>query len=74
MEKIAKTRQQMADEYHIHRTTFWRRLKGAGIELTDRKLIFPREQELIYEVFGPPAHLNFLNVQHDETKSNKMQH
>ena len=49
----AKTKQEIANEYHIHRNTLNNWLKEAGIKLS-RKLITPKEQALIYEAFGQP--------------------
>lgn len=55
MEKfIAKTRQQIADEYGIHRKTLYRWLKKASIKL-GRGLVTPAEQALIYQTFGKPG-------------------
>ncbi len=50
----AKTRGQLAQEYGISRKTFYNWLKESGICLSDRKLITPKEQEIIYEIFGQP--------------------
>ena len=50
----AKTRQEIANEYGIHRNTFRTWLKDAGIKLS-KKLITPKEQALIYEYFGHPV-------------------
>jgi len=51
--EVAKTRQQIADEYGISRKTLSRWLKKAGIEL-DGYLIAPKEQAFIYQTFGDP--------------------
>lgn len=51
--EVAKTRQQIADEYGISRKTLSRWLKKAGIVL-EGYLISPKEQALIYETFGDP--------------------
>lgn len=51
--EIAKTRQQIADEYGISRKTLSRWLKKADIDL-EGYLISPKEQALIYETFGDP--------------------
>ncbi len=53
-EKIAKTRQQIANEYGIDRKTLYRWLKTAGIQLSRRRLVTPAEQELIHQKFGKP--------------------
>jgi hypothetical protein len=50
---IFKTRSQMADEYSIHRKTFERKLKQAGIILPSGD-ISPNDQLRIYEHFGYP--------------------
>ncbi len=52
----AKTRQQMADEYHISRKTFYNRLKKEEIQLK-KGLILPKEQKVIYEKLGKPKGL-----------------
>lgn len=51
--EVAKTRQQIADEYGISRKTLSRWLKKVSIVL-DGYLIAPKEQELIYQTFGDP--------------------
>lgn len=51
--RCVKTRQQLADEYNVHRNTFTRRLKKVGIDLPDG-LVYPEEQERIYEKLGRP--------------------
>jgi len=51
--ECAKTRSQMAIEYGIHRKTFSRWLKKAGI-VVDGYLIPPKAQEMIYQLFGDP--------------------
>ncbi|MDX2302390.1 MAG: helix-turn-helix domain-containing protein [Microscillaceae bacterium] len=48
-----KTQQQLADEYGVHRSTFYRRLKRANLSIR-RGLISPKDQETIYEVLGIP--------------------
>jgi DNA-binding transcriptional regulator LsrR (DeoR family) len=48
-----KTRQQIADEYGIHRTTLNRWLKRANL-IVANGLVCPRTQELIYATFGRP--------------------
>ena len=50
----AKTRQEIANEYGIHRNTFRTWLKTAGIKLS-KQLITPKEQALIYSYFGQPS-------------------
>lgn len=50
----AKTKQEIANEYGVHRNTFAKWLKEKDIQLS-RKLITPKEQELIYETFGQPV-------------------
>lgn len=49
----AKTRQEIANEFGIHRNTFHNWLKTANIKLS-KQLITPKEQTLIYEYFGQP--------------------
>jgi hypothetical protein len=53
----AKTRQQLAAEYGLHRNTFTRRLKRAGIQLPPG-LVYPKEQQKIYEILGAPPNLS----------------
>jgi len=50
----AKTRQELAEEYKVHRNTFTKMLKRAGIDLPSG-LISPKDQELIYEKLGRPT-------------------
>ena len=50
----AKTRQQLAAAYGLHRNTFMRRLKKAGVRLPPG-LIYPKAQQEIYEALGAPA-------------------
>lgn len=52
-----KTQQQLADEYGVHRSTLYRRLKRANLSIR-RGLICPRDQETIYEVLGTPEKKN----------------
>jgi len=52
-QRMAKTRQQIADEYGIDRKTLYRWLKKADIQLSSC-LVTPAEQELIYQKFGKP--------------------
>ena len=49
----AKTKQEIADEYHIHRNTLYNWLKKADIKLSSR-LVSPKEQLIIYDKFGNP--------------------
>lgn len=51
--QCVKTRQQIADEYGIHRTTFNRWLKRANMELP-HGLINPSTVQEIYKAFGYP--------------------
>jgi hypothetical protein len=48
-----KTRQEISQEFGIHRKTLYRWLKRENIELQNR-LITPSEQMLIYKTFGFP--------------------
>jgi DNA invertase Pin-like site-specific DNA recombinase len=48
-----KTRQQVADEYGVHRSTFRRWLKRAKIA-TPNGLIYPTTLQQIYRHFGNP--------------------
>ena len=50
---IFKTRQQIADEFGIHRKTLGRMLKRANMFLPSGN-ISPKEQQRIYEHFGTP--------------------
>ncbi len=58
----AKTRQQMADEYHISRKTFYNRLKKEEIQLK-KGLILPKDQKAIYEKLGRPKRLKMPEQQ-----------
>ena len=51
--EMAKTRQQIADEYGISRKTLSRWLKKAEIEV-EGYLLSPKDQQMIYQVFGDP--------------------
>lgn len=51
-----KSRDEMAQEYGLHRTTFNRKLKDAGIVLPSG-LISPKHQEIIYNSLGMPDNL-----------------
>ena len=48
----SKTRQQIADELKIHRTTLVRKCREAGIELPVRALIPPVLWKMIYRKLG----------------------
>jgi hypothetical protein len=48
-----KTRQQIAEEYGIHRSTFNRKLKRHGIELP-KGLVMPKDIRKIYNAMGLP--------------------
>ncbi|MEO1515855.1 MAG: helix-turn-helix domain-containing protein [Bacteroidota bacterium] len=49
-----KTRQQIADEYGISPRTLRRWLKTYNINLP-RRLVSPKDQLVIYSVFGKPV-------------------
>ncbi len=49
-----KTKQQMADEYGICRKTFNKLLLKKNIRL-ERGLIYPKDQENIYNILGDPV-------------------
>jgi hypothetical protein len=49
-----KTKQQMADEYGVCRKTFAKLLVKKNIRL-ERGLIYPKDQENIYNVLGEPV-------------------
>jgi len=53
----SKTRQEISIEYGIDRKTLYRWFKEEGIILKGR-LINPKEQEKIYEIFGIPQLLS----------------
>ncbi len=53
-EPCFKTRQQIAREYGLSYSTFWRRIKYHGIELPPG-LINLRGQRAIYEKMGYPS-------------------
>jgi len=53
---VAKTKQQMADEYGICRKTFSKLLKKKRIKV-DRGLIYPKDQKLIYSALGNPNNI-----------------
>ncbi len=53
MDKKTKTRQEIAAEYGINRRTLQRWLKQEKVKLPKR-LLGPREQDKIYQVFGKP--------------------
>lgn len=50
---VVKTKQQMAHEYGVSRKTFHKLLKKRQIIL-DRGLIYPKDQENIYNELGLP--------------------
>ena len=56
--KQAKTRAQIAAEYGISRKTFYNWLKKEGISFQKRRLINPKEVEIIYKTFGNPNRIN----------------
>jgi len=58
---VAKTLQQMADEYGVCRKTFSRLLQRRQIKL-ERGLIFPKDQENIYNQLGMPKGINYINT------------
>lgn len=51
--KKVKTRQEIAEEYGISRRTLQRWLKKQNINLPNG-LLTPKEQEVIYQLFGTP--------------------
>ena len=53
MEKVSKTRKEIAREYGIHPKTLRRWLKKAEIELP-KGLVDPKHQYIIYQKFGDP--------------------
>ncbi len=52
--QVVKTKSQMAAEYGVSRKTFVKMLKTAGIDIKGY-LIFPAQQELIYQKLGRPS-------------------
>jgi hypothetical protein len=48
-----KTRMQIADEYEISYSTFWRKVKSNCLKLPGG-LLSPRWQKIIYDAFGYP--------------------
>ena len=56
--KQAKTRAQIAAEYGISRKTFYNWLKKEGLTFQKRRLINPKEIEIIYNIFGNPNEMN----------------
>ena len=52
--KKTKTRQEVADEYGVSRSTFYRLLRDLGIE-TNGKLLMPAHLAKIYRHIGFPA-------------------
>ncbi len=57
---ITKTKQQIAEEYRIHRNTLCRRLKALGIEIP-RGLLYPVQVQKIYQALGHPEGQNDFN-------------
>ncbi|HRK80608.1 MAG: hypothetical protein IAE84_17705 [Saprospiraceae bacterium] len=52
--KKTKTRQEVADEYGLSRSSFWRKLKGIDL-LEDRKILMPCHLARIYRHLGFPG-------------------
>lgn len=52
----AKTRQQIATEYGIHRNTLTNQLKKAGIKLP-LGILMPKDVKRIYDTLGWPGRL-----------------
>jgi DNA invertase Pin-like site-specific DNA recombinase len=52
-----KTRQQIAEEYGIHRNTLQRRLRKEGIKLPNG-VILPTDVKKIYDALGWPEKYN----------------
>ena len=48
-----KTRKDLAQEYNISISTFYRRLKAHDIRLP-RGLLLPKDYIIVYEELGPP--------------------
>ena len=55
--KLTKTRSEIAEEYGIDRRTLQRWLKKEKVAIPNRMLT-PREQQLIYQLFGKPESLD----------------
>lgn len=66
-----KTRQQIADEYGIDRSTLYRRLKRKGVVLP-RTMLNLHLVHLIYQALGKPVHTQKENteMQQDDGISN----
>lgn len=60
--KKTKTRQEVADEYGLSRSSFWRKLKGIDL-LEDRKILMPCHLARIYR------HLSFPGGMPDKEKT-----
>jgi len=54
MQKLLKTRQQIAAEYGVDRKTLYRWLKAHNIKLRGKYLVSPAEQEIIYRALDLP--------------------
>ena len=68
-DKVAfKTRQEIAAEYGVHRRTLLRWLKRASIDLP-KGLVCPRNQFIIYSVFGFPEGIAIPNTKMPERDS-----
>jgi len=52
--KKTKTRQEVAEEYGLSRSSFWRKLKGTDL-LEDRKILMPCHLARIYRHLGFPG-------------------
>ena len=57
-----KTRQQIADEYGIDRSTLYRRLKRKGVILP-RTMLNLHQVHLIYQALGKPQHIQVANAE-----------
>lgn len=63
---IAKTKQQMADEYGVCIKTFDRLMKKNKIKL-DRGLIYPKQQLNIYNKLGFPNSIEKVLINYDNS-------
>jgi hypothetical protein len=63
---VVKTMQQMADEYGVCRKTFSKLLQKKQIIL-GRGLIFPKDQENIYNELGIPESIQRISNLHKNT-------
>ncbi len=52
--KKTKTRQEVAEEYGLSRSSFWRKLKDTDL-LEDRKILMPCHLARIYRHLGFPG-------------------